>query len=445
MSQTQLTTESEPEEQEQSSTIQCASCDNIMPASAVFCGVCGSPMLEGTPKKSGRQTPREQAARQFWAWPVIIVLSAIAAALAAVFMPGTLPCLLLDMWFLFICPGMMIVRFLRLNAPAAEWMLALAFSFAFDGLVAGVLIYSGVWTPARTLSIVIAFSVVGSVAQLLWNYRPAVALRPARRPLAAALPLASAFLLIGAIAAASTWSPVYTALSAKPAHTTVSRPRAAVVPRVTPPPPAQAVDAVIIVDNVDLIGAYDPRGDRFAAAQLFVSLVPPGSHIGVIRVTSSLTPATALPFQTIQNNSDRQSIENRLTAKAFGAVDTAPTAYFTPALQAAAAMLHQAPAKDRKYILLVTDALAYSGDQNACPSSPDIYHRWFCEAGLLGKQGIPVIVISFTRGTTAPLAIITSYMKAHGGAVVAMTDSSALGPYLTPIYNNLLKGVRPTL
>src|SRR6266702_3380644 len=43
-------------------------------------------------------------------------------------------------------------------------------------------------------------------------------------------------------------------------------------------------DTVIVMDNVNQIRDHDPNGDRYAAAQLFVSLAPFGDRIGVVKI-----------------------------------------------------------------------------------------------------------------------------------------------------------------
>lgn len=383
-------------------------------------------------------------------WPIILALSAIAACLAATFIPGTLEALVIIMWFLFVCPGMAVVRLLHLQEPLMEWVLALALSFAIDGLVAGILVYTGVWSPARTLAIVVGICAVGVLGQLLVAFdllpgRRAVFLNVQRAPgraITALLPVCCALLFVGVIVVAYTWSPVYTALSVRTAAQTVRGTTGATpTPTRTSTAPV-AVDAVIVVDDVNLISTYDPDGNRFAAARLFVSLAPVGSRVGIIRITGSPTPRTILNIQAISGGSARNAIEGKLSAASFGPVDTSPSAYFTPALQAAATMLSRFPASDLKYVFLITDELAYSGDQNACPASPDAFHHWFCEVNSLQGQKAPVVLIAF-GSTGGSIAAEKQYIEARGGTTLQVTDSTNLAQYLTPIYRDLLTGVRP--
>lgn len=439
------TTESEPE-QPVASTIHCPQCGNELPEGARFCGVCG---------KQLREKKAEQA--WLWLWPVIITLSAIAAYLAATFLPGTLETLVIIMWFLFVCPGMALARLLRLQEPVMEWVLALALSFAIDGIIAGILVYTGAWLPMRTLAIISGVCAVGVSGQLIAG----LDLLPGRRvallnvqrmrgwAITALLPVCCVLLFIGAIVAAYTWSPVYTALSAKAPKAQTSRarvahPSATPTVRRTPSAPASAVDAVIVVDDVNLISTYDPGGDRFAAARLFVSLAPVGSRIGIVRITGSSTPRTILSLQAINSSSERNAVEGKLSAASFGSVDSSPTAYFMPALQTAATMLGGLPATDRKYVILITDELAYSGDQNACPSAPDIDHHWFCEVNLLHQQKVPVVLVAFTN-PGGSILLEKQYIEARGGTVLPVTDNTNLIQYLTPIYTDLLTGNLPNV
>jgi hypothetical protein len=105
-----------------------------------------------------------------WVWPTTIVLSAIAAGLVTFVFPGTMLRPALVMWFLFICPGMTVVRFFRLSETVIEWTLALALSFAIDAFIAGILLYAGWWSPARILSILIGFCLIGVMMQLVLIY-----------------------------------------------------------------------------------------------------------------------------------------------------------------------------------------------------------------------------------------------------------------------------------
>ena len=107
--------------------------------------------------------------RSAWLWPLTIIVSAGAAALFTFVLPGSAARPFADMWFLFVCPGMAVVRLLRLNNAVAEWMLAIALSLALDASVAGLLLYANHWSPGATLFILLDFTLLGVIAQVVMD------------------------------------------------------------------------------------------------------------------------------------------------------------------------------------------------------------------------------------------------------------------------------------
>ncbi len=103
-------------------------------------------------------------------WPTIIILSAIAAGLVYFVFTDTAIRPIIVFWFLFVCPGMMVVRFLRLKEHVVEWTLAIALSFAIDALVAGIQLYAGKWSPAGALTILMILCLCGAIVQLATIY-----------------------------------------------------------------------------------------------------------------------------------------------------------------------------------------------------------------------------------------------------------------------------------
>lgn len=95
-----------------------------------------------------------------WLWPTLILLSALGALLTSFVFPETPLRPFVVMWFLFVCPGMAIVRLLRLHEPMVEWSLAIALSFALDAFVAGAFLYAGRWSPTAILFVLIGLSVL---------------------------------------------------------------------------------------------------------------------------------------------------------------------------------------------------------------------------------------------------------------------------------------------
>jgi uncharacterized membrane protein len=105
--------------------------------------------------------PRDGGRPAGWsdAWSVIISFSALGAALAvALDWPVPLrPALVI--WFIAICPGMAIIRLLRLDSLLAEVTLAIALSLALAGLIASALVYAGLWSPNLVLEVLVVIAV----------------------------------------------------------------------------------------------------------------------------------------------------------------------------------------------------------------------------------------------------------------------------------------------
>jgi len=115
--------------------------------------------------------------RSAFVWPAAIVLS--SAAVLGLFLSGFGGLLQLTMalWFLFVCPGMALVRLLHLDQPLAEWVAAVALSIALGGIIASVLVYTQSWSPAVALEALVAVTVGGAAVDALSH-----ALSGSRRP-----------------------------------------------------------------------------------------------------------------------------------------------------------------------------------------------------------------------------------------------------------------------
>lgn len=103
-----------------------------------------------------------------WSWPIVIIASAIAANMLVFYASQSAVRPILVLWFLLICPGMAFVRLLRISSPAIEITLAIALSLALGTVMAGALIYAGVWSTSVTLAILGGLSVFGSLVQLVF-------------------------------------------------------------------------------------------------------------------------------------------------------------------------------------------------------------------------------------------------------------------------------------
>lgn len=68
--------------------------------------------------------------------------------------------------FVLICPGLAIVRFLRITDVAMEWSLAIALSVAIYGGLSLMQAYTSSWRPTVALIIVAAIAVVAVGVEL---------------------------------------------------------------------------------------------------------------------------------------------------------------------------------------------------------------------------------------------------------------------------------------
>jgi heme A synthase len=100
-------------------------------------------------------------------WPAAI--AALGLALIALMRTDAYPALRLPaaIGFLLVCPGMALVRLLRIHSPLLEWMLALAVSIALDGLVGSIFIYSETWAPETVVATLLLGSVALALVQLV--------------------------------------------------------------------------------------------------------------------------------------------------------------------------------------------------------------------------------------------------------------------------------------
>lgn len=100
-------------------------------------------------------------------WTAIILLSSLLAWFVVFVNFGGLFQYGVVIWFLGVCPGMAIIRYLRLHEPLVEWTLAVALSFTIDAIVGGLAVIFGVWSSAGCFSIVL---VVTALAALLSEF-----------------------------------------------------------------------------------------------------------------------------------------------------------------------------------------------------------------------------------------------------------------------------------
>ncbi len=100
-------------------------------------------------------------------WPVVIILSCLAASLVNFVFPDLVGRPIVVLWFLCVCPGMMLIHFFQVKEPVTEWTLAIALSLAIDAAVAGIQLYSGHWSPPITLVIITGICIIGALTQII--------------------------------------------------------------------------------------------------------------------------------------------------------------------------------------------------------------------------------------------------------------------------------------
>jgi hypothetical protein len=213
------------------------------------------------------------------------------------------------------------------------------------------------------------------------------------------------------------------------------------------------IDAVIVMDNVSQISVHDPDGDRFFTAQLFVDLALQGDQIGSVKISSSQSPSKSQSgYHPLMDMDARGKTElkHTLTPAVFGPVEGAERtdvpAYITPALQEAGNMLSKAGTNNKRYVIIVTDAVALSGDQNSCPSSPDDNHRWFCQVQALKEQGITTVLIGFSKpGSEAELQKTKDFIESQGGTVLPVEDGAGVAQRMAAAFTDLLTRIHPTM
>jgi hypothetical protein len=103
---------------------------------------------------------------QPYTWSFVLVISAIAALLAVFGELVTPLRAVIVLWFLAVCPGMAIVRLLRLGEGWVEWTVAVALSLALDALVAAGMLFAGRWAPEAGLIILTGLTLLGVVLGL---------------------------------------------------------------------------------------------------------------------------------------------------------------------------------------------------------------------------------------------------------------------------------------
>jgi hypothetical protein len=99
--------------------------------------------------------------------PFLLMLSSLV--LVTLVFTGTQGSLrvLTGFFFLAICPGLAIVKPLKLNDRVMEWVLIPSVSLATCTLSAALLLYSGIWSPKLLLAILVSFCLASGVYQTM--------------------------------------------------------------------------------------------------------------------------------------------------------------------------------------------------------------------------------------------------------------------------------------
>jgi hypothetical protein len=111
--------------------------------------------------------------RSTWLWPVLILL--FTGAVGLIILAPTSDTVntvvpirpLLLMLFLFVCPGMTVVRFFRVGEAVSELVIGVALSFTVGAFVAGIFLYAHAWSPIYILDVLLGFCLAGAISQLL--------------------------------------------------------------------------------------------------------------------------------------------------------------------------------------------------------------------------------------------------------------------------------------
>jgi hypothetical protein len=104
--------------------------------------------------------------RSDWLWPLVITISALGTGLVSSWDVESPLRPAISLWFLIVCPGMALVRLLRLRDGVIEWAIAIALSLALETGVNEIMMYTGRWAPKWGLLIVMTITLVAVIPQI---------------------------------------------------------------------------------------------------------------------------------------------------------------------------------------------------------------------------------------------------------------------------------------
>ena len=103
--------------------------------------------------------------KQLWSgWSGVILLSMLMAGLVNFVFPDIPGRPVIVMWFLFVCPGMTLIRFFHIDKLITECTLAIVLSFIIDVIIASIQMYTGHWSPPLTLDILMGVCIIGTLS-----------------------------------------------------------------------------------------------------------------------------------------------------------------------------------------------------------------------------------------------------------------------------------------
>lgn len=101
-----------------------------------------------------------------WVWPLAIIVPTVVLNALVMGDISTPVRPVFAVWFISVCPGLALVRLLRLADGWSEMAVSLALSITLGVIVATCLVYTGWWSPKTGLAILSVISLGGALLQL---------------------------------------------------------------------------------------------------------------------------------------------------------------------------------------------------------------------------------------------------------------------------------------
>lgn len=104
-------------------------------------------------------------------WPVTCTALGLLAVVLVVVDASSVLRVPVVLTFLLVCPGLAIVRLLRISDTATEWSVAVALSISLDGLVTLVQAYTGTWSPTGAMLVLTAITLAAVAIEVVLRVR----------------------------------------------------------------------------------------------------------------------------------------------------------------------------------------------------------------------------------------------------------------------------------